>query len=319
MKKNPPENLFIIIAGPTGTGKSSIALQVAKKIPAEIINADSRQFYREINVGTAKPLQKDFSIVPHHLYSFLSLRESFTAFDFRRIVEKLVPEIWKRKRVPILVGGSGLYIRTLIQGIFDLPEEKKILQKEARKKFLEIETEKLYEMLKKVDPECASKIHPNDRVRIIRALEVWNITGIPMSVWQKKAGAADFVKQAKVKYFVFTINRETLYRILDERTQAMLDSGWLDEVKNLIESGYADCLKEKAPLGYPELCEFLEGKMNWEETVETIKRKTRNYARRQLTWFRKEKKTEWIDITDKNHIEVSKILLKKILEEKDEN
>ncbi len=244
------------------------------------------------------------------------MKDNFTAFDFRRIVEKLVSEIWKRKKIPILVGGSGLYIRALMQGIFDLPEEKKTLQKEARKKLLGIETEKLYDMLKKVDSECASKIHPNDRVRIIRALEVWEITGIPMSVWQKKAGPADFLNQAIVKYFVLTMDREKLYRLLDERTQAMIDSGWLDEVKNLIESGYGYCLIEKAPLGYPELCEFLEGKMDWQQTVETIKRKTRNYARRQLTWFRKEKGAEWIDITDKNHIEVSKLLLEKIMEEK---
>ncbi|MCM8815454.1 MAG: tRNA (adenosine(37)-N6)-dimethylallyltransferase MiaA, partial [Candidatus Omnitrophica bacterium] len=293
-----PENLFIILSGPTGTGKSSIAVELAKLIPSEIINADSRQFYIEISKGTAKPSEEALKIVPHHLYSFLSLKESFTVFDFREILEKLVPQIWKRKKAVILVGGSGLYIRALLKGIFDFPEEKKNMQKEIRKKFCDQETEKLYEKLKEIDPACASKIHPNDRVRITRALEVWLVSGIPMSQWQKKAQPASFIKDAKVVYWILNMDRGKLYNILDLRTEKMLESGWVEEVKEIIESGLSGHLKEKAPIGYIELCDFHQGRKNWKETVEIIKRKTRNYARRQITWFRKENGAEWIDISD---------------------
>ncbi|MCX7705526.1 MAG: tRNA (adenosine(37)-N6)-dimethylallyltransferase MiaA [bacterium] len=315
MKKNSenlPQNLFIILSGPTGTGKSSVALELAKIIPAEIINADSRQFYKETNVGTAKPSPEMLKTVPHHLYGFLSLKENFTVFDFKQVLEKLVPEIWKRKKAAILVGGSGLYIRVLLEGIFNFPEEKKERQKQLRKKLLGQCTEKLYEKLCQVDPDCASKIHPNDRIRIVRALEVWFMTGIPMSVWQKKAKPADFIKYARVKYWILHMERNKLYRLIDLRTEKMIESGWLEEVRDIIEAGLKEYLREKAPIGYIELCEFLEGKMDWAETVEIIKRRTRNYARRQLTWFRKEKNAEWIDITSKPAEEIVQDLYQKI-------
>lgn len=310
-----PENFFIILAGPTGTGKSDIAIDLAKIIPAEIINADSRQFYREINTGTAKPPQYAFEQIPHHLYNFLSLRDNFSVFDFKQILEKLVPEIWNRKKAVILVGGSGLYIRVLLKGIFDFPEEKKEIQKEIRKKLLDQDTEKLYEKLKQVDPESAKKIHPNDKIRITRALEIWFITGTPMSQWQKQAQQASFIKDAEIKYWILNMARDKLYHVLDMRTEKMLDSGWLEEVKKIIEDGLRDYLIEKAPIGYIELCEFLEGKLNWLETVEIIKKKTRNYARRQITWFRKEKEGEWIDVSNMSHSDAARILAKKLIME----
>lgn len=315
-KSNLPENLLIIISGPTGTGKSSVALKLAQIIPAEIINADSRQFYKEINAGTAKPSQQALNTVPHHLYSFLSLKENFTVFDFRMCLEKIVPQIWKRKKAAMIVGGSGLYIRILLEGIFDFPEEKKENQKQIRKLLLSMETEKLYEKLGCVDPVCASKIHPNDRIRIIRALEVWLITGIPMSYWQKQAKPAEFVKKATVKYWILTMPREKLYNVLDIRTENMLDSGWLEEVKTIIDSGLKDYLKEKAPIGYLELCDFLEGKSDWETTVETIKKRTRQYARRQITWFKKEKNAEWIDVSEMKDTQVAQLLYEKIIQKR---
>ncbi|MCM8759316.1 MAG: tRNA (adenosine(37)-N6)-dimethylallyltransferase MiaA [Candidatus Omnitrophica bacterium] len=317
MKKNNelPENLFIILSGPTGTGKSAIALELAKTIPAEIINADSRQFYREINVGTAKPSLEAFQQVPHHLYSFLSLKDDFSVFDFRKILEKLVPQIWKRKKAAILVGGSGLYIRVLLKGIFDFPEEKKEDQKEIRKILLKEKTENLYKKLKQVDPEATEKIHPNDKIRIVRALEVWLITGIPMSQWQQQAEPADFIKRAQVRYWILNMERDKLYHILDMRTEKMLEGGWLEEVKRIVEDGLKDYLKEKAPIGYIELCDFLDGKMDWNKTIETIKKKTKNYARRQLTWFRKEKEAHWIDVTSMGHKAAAEFLAKKLMPE----
>jgi len=313
MKKNAySKKIFFIIAGPTGTGKSSIALELAKIIPSEIINADSRQFYKEINIGAAKPSETAFQQVVHHLYSFISLRENFTVFDFRKELEKLVPQIWNRKKAVIVVGGSGLYIRAVMKGIFDFPEEKKAIQKEIRKKLLNYETEKLYNELKQVDCECAAKIHPNDRRRIVRALEVYEMTGIPMSTWQKQAKPASFVQDATVKYWILNIERNRLYSRLDLRVEKMLESGWVDEVKILVKEGFKKYLEEKAPIGYIELCDYIEGKISYQHAVEIIKRKTRNYARRQLTWFRKEKDAEWIDVTETHPEEVAMMLAKNI-------
>jgi tRNA dimethylallyltransferase len=313
MKKNVYSGkIFLIIAGPTGTGKSSVALELAKIIPSEIINADSRQFYKEINIGAAKPPETAFQQVVHHLYGFISLKENFTVFDFRKELEKLVPEIWNRKKAVIVVGGSGLYIRAVMKGIFDFPAEKKAIQNEIRKKLLNYETGKLYQELKQVDCECASKIHPNDRRRIVRALEVYHLTGLPMSTWQKQAKPASFIQDAIVKYWILNMQREKLYSRLDLRVEAMLESGWLDEVKNLVDAGLKQYLEEKAPIGYIELCDYIEGKISYDYAVEIIKRKTRNYARRQLTWFRKEKDAEWIDVTTTHPEDVAMMLAEEI-------
>ncbi|MGB9642348.1 MAG: tRNA (adenosine(37)-N6)-dimethylallyltransferase MiaA [Candidatus Ratteibacteria bacterium] len=311
MKKNP-ENLLLIIAGPTGTGKSQVALELSKIIPSEIINADSRQFYREIDIGTAKPPVSVFNQTPHHLYSFLSLKDNFSVFDFRQYLESLVPQIWAKKKSAIIVGGSGLYIRAILKGIFDFPQEKKSLQTAIRKQLIAQKTQQLYEKLKNIDPVVAEKIHPNDRVRITRALEVWLITGIPMSQWQSRAKPANFIERAEVFYWLLNMKRDILYNRLDLRTEAMLESGWLEEVKNLIDRGLKDDLSEKAPIGYVELCDYIEGKRPLEQTVEFIKRKMRNYARRQLTWFRKEKDAQWLDVTNLHPSETAKILAEKI-------
>lgn len=318
MRKNHDSsfpNLFLILAGPTGTGKSSTALQLCKLIPGEIINGDSRQFYKEINVGTAKPPLSARKEVRHHLYDFLTLKEDFSVFDFRKHLERIVPEIWSQGKAAILVGGSGLYIRAIVKGIFDFPEEKKPLQNATRMQLLKMEKEELYEKLKAVDAQCAQRIHPHDRRRIIRALEVYLMTGKPMSSWQQESRPASFIPAAAVKYWIFYMARQKLYQVLDARTQAMLESGWLQEVKNLINAGLKKYLVEKAPLGYLELCSYLEGKLSWEEAVEMIKRKTRQYARRQLTWFRKEKDGEWIDVTASQPEETARLLAEKIFRE----
>ena len=307
MKKSPDnikKNLFLIIAGPTGTGKSSIAAELCRILPGEIINADSRQFYKDINIGTAKPTESLMKQVLHHLYSFITLKENFTVFDYRQYLEKIIPEIWSRKKAAVIVGGSGFYIRAILKGIFEFPEEKKPLQKDIRKMLADKDTEYLYKELKKFDPVLAKKIHPNDRVRITRGLEVWMITGTPMSQWQKQAKPASFISDASVKYWVINLPRDILYNRLDLRTEAMLGSGWLEEVKILISSGLKHYLKEKAPIGYMELCDFIEGKTCWDETVETIKRKTRNYARQQITWFKKED-AEWVNVLNRHPLEVA--------------
>ncbi|HXK45308.1 MAG TPA: tRNA (adenosine(37)-N6)-dimethylallyltransferase MiaA, partial [bacterium] len=187
-------------------------------------------------------------------------------------------------------------------------------QNVVRNQLISQETDQLYEQLKTVDPSIAEKVHPNDRVRITRAIEVWLITGIPMSQWQLQAKPADFIEKAHVFYWILNMKREILYSRLDLRTEAMLESGWLEEVKNLIDTGLKDFLKEKAPIGYLELCDFVEGKMTWDDTVELVKRKTRNYARRQLTWFRKEKDAQWLDVTDLHPSETTRIIAEKIRE-----
>ncbi len=312
MKTYIPENAFLIIAGPTGTGKSSVAVELCKILPGEIINIDSRQIYKEITVGIAKPTAMMMKQVPHHLYGFISLKERFTVFDYRQYIEKVVSEIWSRGKTAIAVGGSGFYIRAILKGIFDLPDETKSFQNDIRRHLSNKETSKLYNTLKGVDPVLAERIHPNDRFRVIRGLEIWLTTGIPMSQWQKQAKPAGFISRAFVKYWVMNLPRDVLYNQLDTRTETMLKSGWVNEVKTLIQTGFQQYLAEKAPIGYMELCDFINGKISWKETVETIKRKTRNYARQQVSWFKREK-AEWVDALNSSPQEIAMQLYASLL------
>lgn len=285
---------LITIGGPTGIGKSFVAYNVALKIGGEIISADSMQFYREINIGTDKVPLWMREKVPHHFIDFLSLSDDFDVYQFIKLATEKIDEISKRGRIPIVVGGSGLYLRALLKGVFHLPEGLKEKQIEIRDSLEREQTETLYQQLQKVDPLLAKVLHPNDRKRIRRAVEVYLLTGKPISLWQKER-SSPITEDMDIYYYILTRKRDEMYNRIGQRVEKMFENGWVEEVKDLKAKGYAEYLKVKAPIGYKEILEYLEGRYNMDELKEVIKKKTRNLARRQLTWFRKEGGM-WIEI-----------------------
>jgi len=289
----------VAIVGPTGVGKSELAVFLGEKLNGEIINFDSIQFYKELNIGTAKPSEEERKRVPHHLYDLLSLDEEFNAAKFVEIADKLIKEIWERGKVPILVGGTGLYLRALEYGLFPIEIPKDIREK------IRAEAEKdlpsLYEKLKNLDPEYAKKISPRDKVRITRALEVIYVSGKPFSEFHKEN---PFFGEKRYNIIKIGLNlpRKELYQKINLRVLKMIESGWIDEVKTLLEKGYSPELKPFKAIGYKYIIKYLEGKLSLEATIKLIQRDTRRYAKRQLTWFKKEPDIHWFRPEEKEKI-----------------
>ncbi len=289
----------VAIVGPTGVGKSELAVFLAEKLNGEIINFDSIQFYKELNIGTAKPEEEERKRVPHHLYDLLELDEEFNAARFVKLADKLIEEIWKRERLPILVGGTGLYLRALEYGLFPIEIPKQIREKirsEAEKSL-----SSLYEKLKSLDPEYAKKISPRDKVRITRALEVIYTSGRPFSEFHKEN---PFFEKKRYNIIKIGLNlpRKKLYEKINLRVIKMIDKGWIDEVKALLEKGYSPSLKPFKAIGYKYIIQHLQGKIPLEKAIKFIQRDTRHYAKRQLTWFKKEPDIYWFSPEEKEKI-----------------
>jgi len=304
---------LLVILGPTAVGKSEIAISLAKKIDGEIVSADSMQFYRGMNLGTAKPSADEQKIVPHHLIDLLKPDVSFNVFDYAKRAEKIIKEIHQRKKVPILVGGSGLYIRAVVDGLFENPKIDSKKKFSAKEKLRNKSTDFLYQELKKVDRKASQKIHPNDRRRIKRALEVFYTTGIPISVLQRKKPARPF------QTLLIGINRERkeLYQRINKRVEAIFAQGFVDEVKTLLENGYTENLNSMQAIGYQETITYLNNERSLAETIELIKKNTRRYAKRQLSWFRQDKRINWLSLgseeTPREVITKIEILLRNFL------
>lgn len=303
MREKNAGRKILIIGGPTGIGKSAVAFSIAKEIGGEIISADSRQFYREINIGTDKVPLRMREEIPHHLIDFLSLKDDFDVYEFAKLAHEKIREIKDRRKIPVIVGGSGLYLRSLVKGVFTVPEGDREKQKDIRRKLEERTTEALYGELLRVDPPLEEKIHENDRKRIRRALEVYYLTGKQMSFWQKQKPDA-VIDEKERSYFVLSRDREEMYKRIEQRVDKMFEDGWVEEVKGLKEKGCSAYLREKAPIGYVEILDFLEGMCGMDELKVSIKQKTRNFARKQLTWFRKESGV-WLQLSGdgKNAVE----------------
>ena len=289
-----PIGKVLVILGPTGVGKTKISLEVADKIKGEIICADSRQIYRFMDIGTAKPKPEQRKRIAHHIIDMVDPDERFTAADFAREAKKTIKDLITRGKSPIVTGGTGLYIRALTRGFFKGPKgNSKIrekLKKTARKKGKEF----LHKKLSNVDPEAAQSIHPNNLLRVIRALEVYQITGTSISQLQKQG-------EYDKREFDFTkiglnLDRKKLYEKIEKRVDQMMSEGLLDEVKRLKDLGYSRELTPLKTLGYKELFSYLDGDLSLLKAVELIKKNTRNYAKRQLTWFKKEENITWFDM-----------------------
>jgi tRNA dimethylallyltransferase len=288
------ENLpLIIIAGPTCVGKTGTAIALARPLGGEIIGADAMQVYRRMDIGTAKPTKEECAIVTHHLIDVVEPDEPFSAADFKAGADAVIRELHKRDVLPFVVGGTGLYMKVLTRGLFETRTADAFIRDRLTAEAETAGLAGLYGRLGEVDPEAAARIHPNDRYRIIRALEVFESTGSPISSHHQAHGFSD------CPYRVFKIglfmDREILYDRIDRRVEQMIGAGFVEEVKGLLHGGFGPELKSMQSIGYRHVTAFLLGDVPWDEAVETFKRDTRRYAKRQLTWFRADKEMAWFE------------------------
>lgn len=284
--------LVVFIVGPTAVGKTDLAVELAQMIGAEIISADSMQVYKELNIATAKPSQIIRSKIPHHLIDILSLNESYSAVDFAKRAAITINDILGRGKIPIVVGGTGLYVKALLDGIFEGPGANWDLRQQLIDSAKQNGVVFLYERLKKIDPISARTIMPNDTRRIIRALEIFEITKEPISTLQKNTkGIAEVYN---VKIFGLTMDRKKLYDRINARVDSMIQEGLLEEAKKIFSLNTS--LSASQALGYKELFKFFKGECSLEVAISQLKQSTRNFAKRQISWFKRDNRIEWIDV-----------------------
>lgn len=283
---------LVIIAGPTGVGKTQVALELAETLDGEIVGADSRQIYRYMNIGTAKPTPAER--VPHHLLDIRDPDEDYSAADFARDATAAIRDIHSRHKLPLLVGGTGLYIQAAVYGIFEGPGRDEAFRTQQHAFAQTHGNAALHHRLAQVDPETARRVHPNDLGRIIRALEVYHLTGQPIST--RQAAATVPLADYDVCFIVLTMAREALYARLNVRVEQMVQHGLVEEVRDLLERGYHADLSPMNSIGYQEIAAYLAGTQTLPAAIALIKRNTRRYAKRQLTWFRKYPQPTWIPV-----------------------
>lgn len=281
----------VILLGPTGVGKSKLVLELAEAFGGEILSADSMQVYRYMDIGTAKPTPEDQKRVRHHLIDLVTPDQPFHAALYRTLGRKTIDQLYKRGKPIWVVGGTGLYIKALTQGLFPGPKIDPTVRERLKQEAKEKGEAFLYQRLKEVDSKTASHLHPHDLFRLIRALEVFDSTGVPISFFreQHRFGERPYLS-LKIG---LKMDRKMLYRRIEERVDQMMERGFLQEVKKLMGMGYGSELKPMQSLGYKQLIQFLSKKIGWDEAVQQIKRDTRHYAKRQWTWFNGDPEVCW--------------------------
>ncbi len=306
---------LLAIVGPTATGKSDLALALARKIHGEILSADSMQIYRYMDIGTAKPPKKIREAIPHNFIDILDPDETYSAGEFARQAHRLIREKTRQGIPLILVGGTGLYIKALEKGLVTLPPISREVEATLWETYVNEGLPPLYERLRQVDPVTASIVHPHDRFRILRALGIFETTGTPLSLLQTRHG---FRKIAISLWKVGLIYpREFLYKRIETRVDDMIKNGWIEEVETLLEKGYRETLKPMQAIGYKQLVRLIQGKMTRKEAVEEIKKETRHLAKRQITWFRKEPPKFWMTLKGNQVDEMAENLLTLCMEGKE--
>ena len=306
MKKKP----LIILTGPTSVGKTTLSIKLAKAVDGEIISADSMQVYRHMDIGTAKITQEEMCGVSHYLIDTFEPEEEFNVVKFKEYALSYMEQIYQRGKIPILVGGTGFYIQAVLYDInFTENEADSSYREELVQLAQDMGNEYLHKMLESVDMESADAIHPNNTKRVIRALEYYKQTGDKISSHNEEQRGNE--SPYKFYYFVLNNERSKLYQSIDQRVDLMMQRGLLDEVKTLANRGYTRDLVSMQGLGYKELFAYLEGQLSYEEAVETIKKATRHFAKRQITWFKREKDVIWIN---KNEFENEADILSAMLE-----
>ena len=290
------KNKVIVICGPTASGKTALSIELAKKINGEIVSCDSMQIYKDMNIGTAKPTPEEMQGIKHYLIGYVSPEERYSVSDYKSDAKKAIKEIIQKGKMPIVVGGTGLYLDSLIYEIeyqdIKLDEEyRKKLEEEVEEKGIET----LYERAKQIDAKAMEKISPNDKKRILRVLEIYHTTGKTKTEQEIESRK----KEVEYDYKVYALDwdRQKLYDRINKRVDIMVEKGLIEEVKQILKK-YDTFPTAMQGLGYKEVVEYIEGKVTKEEMIEKIKMETRRYAKRQLTWFRKNKQTIWLNAED---------------------
>ncbi|MCS7233845.1 MAG: tRNA (adenosine(37)-N6)-dimethylallyltransferase MiaA [Synergistetes bacterium] len=282
------KKIVIVLLGPTAVGKTETSIEIAKRFNCEIVSVDSKQIYKLMDIGTAKPPLEIRNKIPHYLIDIVFPNEVYTAGDFCIDASKIINGILERGKIPLMVGGSALYYWLFLRNpISYLPKADENL----RKSLTQLGKDRLYEELSKVDPISAKRIHSNDLHRMVRALEVYYITGKPLSYWHscKRKDKNDY----KILWIGLNRERSELYDRIDKRVEKMISQGLVEEVKSLLEAGYSPDLPAMKGHGYREICDYFRGKYSLKEAINAIKKDTRHYAKRQMTWFGKWKDVEW--------------------------
>ncbi|WP_246277354.1 tRNA (adenosine(37)-N6)-dimethylallyltransferase MiaA [Neobacillus endophyticus] len=296
---------LLVIIGPTAVGKTKLSIEMAKRYNGEIISGDSMQIYRHMDIGTAKITKDEMEGIPHYLIDIKQPEENFSAAEFQVLVRDKINEIAARGKLPIIVGGTGLYIQSVIYDyqFADVPGDE-LFRLQLEEKARGIGNEALYQELLAIDPESAEQIHPNNVRRVIRALEIYHLTGKTMREFQSTQ-QPDLLYQTAL--IGLTMDREKLYDRINARVDEMIEKGLLQEVKGLYQQGLRQCQSIQA-IGYKEIYQYLDGEITLQQAIEDLKQNSRRYAKRQLTWFRNKMDVQWFDITDVKNFE------KKLLE-----
>ncbi|WP_068672328.1 tRNA (adenosine(37)-N6)-dimethylallyltransferase MiaA [Oceanobacillus sp. Castelsardo] len=296
----------ISIMGPTAVGKTSLSIEIAKRFNGEIISGDSMQVYKEMDIGTAKIKKSEMENIPHHMIDIKEPDEEFSVADFKQHVQYYIENVSNRNKLPILVGGSGLYIQAALYDYnFSNKKRDEALTQKLEKRIEKEGPIPLYNDLKEIDPVQAEKIHPNNYRRVIRALEIYETTGKTMTEYQNEQ---TFESPYNLILIGLEMDRTELYNRINHRVDNMLEEGLIQEVKGLIDKGYENCQSMNA-IGYKELVPYVKGEISLDEAIETLKRNSRRYAKRQYTWFKNKMNINWYDMSDFNTKEKFHIIL----------
>jgi tRNA dimethylallyltransferase len=298
---------LIVVAGPTASGKTTLAIELAKRLDGEIVSADSMQIYKYMDIGSAKPTAEEQAEIPHHLIDFLEPDAEWSVANYTEAAHKTIAEIAARKKMPVMVGGTGLYINSVVNDVSFGEIDTDYQIREQLQEIADNEGgEKLIEMLREFDPDAAKTLHPNNVRRIIRAIEFYRVTGTPISKHQ------EMTRQVETRYnptmFLIDWDREELYERINLRVDLMIKDGLLDEVKRLMDMGYTKDLNSMKGIGYKELIDYFNGEYSLDEAINLIKQSSRRYAKRQLTWFRRDERIHWLDAHGNPVEEAMKIL-----------
>ena len=284
---------LIILTGPTAVGKTELSLKLAKAVNGEMISADSMQVYRFMDIGTAKIMPEEMQGIPHHLIDVLEPTEDFNVVTFQHMAKRAMEQIYAKGKIPIVVGGTGFYIQALLYDTEFEETEESVYRKELTRYYEQHGAHMLHERLKEIDPVSYETIHENNVKRVIRALEFYHDTGYPISVHNTEQRQKE--SPYNFEYFVLNDKRELLYDRIEKRIDIMIDDGLVEEVRKLLSMGCTKDMVSMQGLGYKEIIPYLQGECWLEEAIYVLKRDTRHFAKRQLTWFRREKEVTWVD------------------------
>ena len=273
-----------IICGPTGSGKTGVAVELAAKFPIEVVSADSRQIIKHLDIGTAKPTPEECNKVRFHLVDLIEPGEAYSAYRFVDDACAALADIIERNRIPVLVGGTGMYLRALTDGVVEIDNEDTAIREQLQDEMSRTGPQAMYDQLARVDPTEAARLHPNNRVRVIRALEIYRLTGRPKS--ELLAEAAHRKGNYSFEYLCLLPDRQELYAAIDRRVDQMMTAGWPAELERLVDAGLGEAIRQARVIGYGELLQFMDGELTLETAVDLIKQNSRRYAKRQYTWFR---------------------------------